>query len=447
MIAEAGCIDIACPLLEVQNIPSPLVLSSLKDDSAVGSTPPFIMGTYIETFTEAKTTVSATTQQQNVLLLHGPKQRYSLTTGYQIPDVQSDDEMLVKVHIIGLNPIDWKSAEFGFGLPSLPCIAGRDFAGTIVQSPETPSRFRHGDPIVAISTDYRDFRKSAFQEYSITTTYNSFRLPPSLPAKQGASLGVAFVAAALALGICIGVDFSSEAVNRGGDDLLSLTKSLERESLPQDIRAECFEGINEAERPRPGDWIAIWGASSATGFMALQLAKRCGLGVICIAGVTKHGKRLRNHGADVLIDRYDDNKEMIVEKIRSAAGGRLKFGLDTVGKDTAGLLQKAMIPTNGNDSIRSHLVGLAGLPYPDSSTEHIKHHSVPIKLFHESPLVGTSLMIWVEQLLESGDLVPPMIVDVKVAPGLEGVNDGLKLLRTGKLGGGRIIVPLVETGI
>jgi hypothetical protein len=46
---------------------------------------------------------------QEVLLLHGPKERYAHVKKHPIPTVKNDREMLVKVEVIGLNPIDWKA--------------------------------------------------------------------------------------------------------------------------------------------------------------------------------------------------------------------------------------------------------------------------------------------------------------------------------------------------
>ena len=46
---------------------------------------------------------------QDVLLLHGPKQKYVHTKKHPIPRLQNDREMLVEVGVVGLNPIDWKA--------------------------------------------------------------------------------------------------------------------------------------------------------------------------------------------------------------------------------------------------------------------------------------------------------------------------------------------------
>ncbi|OBT42414.1 hypothetical protein VE00_06028 [Pseudogymnoascus sp. WSF 3629] len=391
---------------------------------------------------------------QEVLLLHGVKQPYTHTLKYEIPQIKTDTEMLVKVNVIGLNPIDWKASDFGWGLPALPCISGRDLAGTVVKTPKRESRFKVGDKVIAVSTDYRDNRKSAYQQYAIASEHNVCRLPPSISALDAAPVGVAYVAAALMLGVCIGLDFSH--VN--GPDLYTIARKLDPESVPKDIKDEVFNSnITPALRPKRGDWLAIWGGSSATGCIALQLAKLAGLRVVCILDVARNGARMLKLGADLLIDRLDT--ERAVEIVRSVTGGQLTWGIDTRGKESAGLLARAMASNeatsdaktegdkpshadaegvNGKGKALGHLVALTGRP--SSPTPGIQYHSLPIKLFHEASPVGEALMVWLERLFEEGRLHPPPI---EVASGgLQGVNSALDRLREGAAGGERIVVPL-----
>lgn len=109
------------------------------------------------------------------------------------------------------------------------------------------------------STDYRDLRKAAYQEYLVTTDFNVARLPVELSVNTGAGIGVAFVAALLALGICLGVDYATITGASQGPDLLSLLLNLDRDGIPEDVREECFDAIRHEERPQKGDWLAIWG--------------------------------------------------------------------------------------------------------------------------------------------------------------------------------------------
>jgi hypothetical protein len=119
---------------------------------------------------------------------------------------------------------------------------------------------------MSIATDYRDSRKSAYQQYSVVSDFNACKLPEHFTGIDAAPLGVAFVAAALGLGICLGVDFAAINGRPRGPDLLRTVRALARDSLPEDIRKTCFDGIREDERPKQGDWIAIWGGEFKSSF-------------------------------------------------------------------------------------------------------------------------------------------------------------------------------------
>ncbi len=167
--------------------------------------------------------------------------------------------------------------------------------------------------------------------------------------------------------------------------------------------------------------------------MALQLAKLAGLRVICVADLVRHGARLNQLGADLLVDRQDQGRA--VQIIRGVTNGQLRFALDAVGKETAGFLQQAL---SQQDVLQSHLVGLTGLP--KETAAGVRHHAVPIKIFHSTSAVGEPIMVWLEQLLGANVLAPP---DINVAAGgLGGVNDALDQLKEGSASGKRIVVPL-----
>ncbi|KAK8146815.1 hypothetical protein G3M48_002544 [Beauveria asiatica] len=50
-------------------------------------------------------------KSQCALLLHGPRQRYTLVRNHPIPALDDAAEILVQTEVIGLNPIDWKSPQ------------------------------------------------------------------------------------------------------------------------------------------------------------------------------------------------------------------------------------------------------------------------------------------------------------------------------------------------
>ncbi|KAF4542993.1 alcohol dehydrogenase [Lasiodiplodia theobromae] len=376
--------------------------------------------------------------QQDLLLLHGPRQKHALEKSKEIPPLKSDDELLIQVLAIGLNTVDWKGPDDGFGQPSYPWVNGRDFAGLVVRAPRKPSRVQAGDVVFGPSTDYRDIRKAAFQEYVVTTDYNVARIPKDVSVRTGAAIGVSFVAAALGLGTSLGVDFSSLAVAAPlGPDLYQLVRSIDRHQFPEDVRAEVFDSIPADERPVRGDWLVIWGGSSTTGIIALQLAKLAGLRVIAVADVARNGKRLIDFGADMLVDRFDHQRA--IDVIRSITGNQLRFAIDVTGRESATHLQD-MLHTSAAEK-RAHLLGYAGLP--KNKVIDVQQHIVPIKIFHAASAIGEALMTWAEELLVARTLKFP---EIEVADGgLNGINAALDRMRSGELTGKRIILPVTET--
>lgn len=374
--------------------------------------------------------------QQDLLLLHGPRQKYKLEKSSSIPELQGEREILVQVLAIGLNPVDWKGADYGFSQPSYPWVNGRDFAGIVVRAPRTGSRIQQGDVVFGPSTDYRDVRKAAYQEYVVTTDYNVARIPQGVSVKEGAALGVAFVAAITALGISFGLDLSNLRNAPQGPDLLQITRQLDPRNVPEDIKNEIFSGIPVQERPQPGEWLAIWGANSMTGQIALQIAKHAGLKVACVADLARGGQRLSALGADFMVDKYDN--ERAIDILKAITSGNLRFGIDCNGADSAAALQSAL--TQSDTGLKSHLLGLTGLP--KSVGRGVTHHKLPIKIFHEAPHVGEAISVWLEELLVHKSLQLP---EVEIAQGgLAGINDALDRMRTGKIGGKRVVVPVGE---
>lgn len=151
---------------------------------------------------------------------------------------------------------------FNFGIPSLPWVNGRDLAGIVVEA-DASARVKQGDLVLVPSTDYRDIRKAAFQEYAVATHFNAARIPSTGCVHASASLGVAFVASVLALGVSLGLDLS-RASPYPGPNLVEVVHWIDRDKIPLDIQGECFKSADEAERPQKGDWIAIWGGECST---------------------------------------------------------------------------------------------------------------------------------------------------------------------------------------
>lgn len=257
-------------------------------------------------------------------------------------------------------------------------------------------------------------------------------MPEHVSLAQGASLGVAYAAAALALGVSLGLRLPSIG-SQAGPNLWQTVRDLPPNSLPQDVANECINNIEDEERPQAGDWIAIWGGSSTSALLISEIARLAGLKVILVVDAAKHGSRLTERGGTVLVDSHDP--ERAIKVIRAVTGERLKFAIDTVGKQTATHLVQALQTDSGK---RAHVVGLTGLP--KEARQGLVYHAVPIKVFHEVPSVGLALMQWLEAALRDEAIALP---DVELADGgLGGINSALDRMRRGEISGRRLVVPI-----
>lgn len=73
------------------------------------------------------------------------------------------------------------------------------------------------------------------------------------------AIGVAFITAAIALGVSIGVTFPHPRESYALD-LLEISRRPGREGVVKEICDEVFDQITLAARPYKGDWILIMGA-------------------------------------------------------------------------------------------------------------------------------------------------------------------------------------------
>ena len=89
--------------------------------------------------------------QQDLLLLHGPRQKYTLERAKEIPELRGDDEILVQTLAIGLNPVDWKLPAYKLTWTTYPAIVGTDAAGEVVEVGEGVTNFKPGDKMYVIS--------------------------------------------------------------------------------------------------------------------------------------------------------------------------------------------------------------------------------------------------------------------------------------------------------
>ncbi|KRD84652.1 zinc-binding alcohol dehydrogenase [Bacillus sp. Root147] len=269
-------------------------------------------------------------------------------------------EVVVEVHAVGLNPVDYKTATNGNPHWTYPHILGLDVAGTIDEVGEGVVDWKKGDRVVY----HGDFmKKGGYAEYAVTTAHAISRIPDAVTFEEVAALPTAGYTA-------------YEALFR---------------KLP----------MNYIQT------ILIHGGAGGVGGFGVQLAKNAGKTVFSTASAHNH-EYVKSLGADYVIDYREEN---VVEKVLELTNGRgVDAVLDTVSAKNA---------TDSLDMIayRGHLAHIAGTPdYTKVKpfTKVISYHEVALNAAHH-----IDDTIAQADLAKMGDELLALVAEKNVAPMIE----------------------------
>jgi NADPH:quinone reductase-like Zn-dependent oxidoreductase len=195
-----------------------------------------------------------------------------------IPDILPD-EVLVKVHAAGVNPVDWKIREGGRkGAYSFPLTLGWDVSGIIERVRSLVTLFQQGDMVIARSDVSRN---GTYAEYIAVRAFELARAPKHVSLTEAA-----------------GIPLASQT---------------------------AWEGLFEKGDLKRNDVVLIHGASGGVGMFAVQLAKIAGAHVIATTS-EKNSDFVKSLGADEVIDY---KKEDFTKKVKDA-----DVVFDTIGGET-----------------------------------------------------------------------------------------------------------------
>ena len=179
--------------------------------------------------------------------------------------------------------------------------SGDDVAGTIHAVGEKVRHlFHQGDRVAA----FHQMRTphGAFAEYALAPSHHVIQLPDDISFEQGAAIPLAAMTAAVGLFI--------------------------RLRLPEPWAAGAEDG--RRKDGYQGGPLIIYGAASAVGAYAIQLAKRAGIGpLICVAGrgIKFVENFLDKSAGDTIID-YRKGDEAVVEELKRF--GKMSYAFDAV---------------------------------------------------------------------------------------------------------------------
>ncbi|KAK3046900.1 hypothetical protein LTR09_011651 [Extremus antarcticus] len=329
------------------------------------------------------------------------KHTYGIAADIPYPSIDTSDEVLIRTHAVGLNPIDWKSVDYNFCMPSFPWIGGRELAGTVEEVGSNVKELKVGDRVWA-STYYRDRRAGTFQEFCVVPQHTVLPLPPRLSFDAGACLGVAALTAAMTLWkwlhVTVPISFS--------------------------------EAHTTAASAGPRH-ILIWGGSTVTGQFAIQLARHSGLSVIAVTS-EKTATLAARLGAEHVITRDHRTNDEIAAAVRAIAEDDLTLAIDIVGNTTGACCLTALSTTRPGV-----LAPLAFLKDAEVIPQNVSIAPVEMKRF----IIEDGNRLYAEalnRLVGSGVVTVP---EVEVLHGgLQRVEEGLQTLKRGDLSGRKLVV-------
>ncbi|KAH8832173.1 chaperonin 10-like protein [Flagelloscypha sp. PMI_526] len=327
-------------------------------------------------------------------------------------DVQNipDGYILLKVKAVGLNPVDWKTGLYAFGHTG--GILGCDAAGDVVAMGAGVTHLSVGDRAAGFTMGHGfKERPGAFAEYVLFSATGAFKIPEGQSYAEAAALPIPLLTAV---------------------QTLYFRHNLALPSAP-----------TTANTP-----ILIWGASTAVGHYAIQLASLSGYRVITTASPAVFDQ-VKALGASEVFDYKDPETP---EKIRVAAP-ELSMAIDTAGgKGTLELISASLSPESKLNNIYSIVTVPSSLVLP--SNTHAEFTLVyellgfPFKFagkdFPLRPVDVSRSLDFVHneypKLFEGGENRKIKIQKIRILPGgLESVVEGLKIMKEGKYGREKLV--------
>lgn len=184
-------------------------------------------------------------------------------------------QVLVKVHAIGVNPVETYQRSGSNPALKLPWTPGMDAAGTVEAVGAGVSRCKPGNRVYTSDTV-----TGSYAEFALCDQKSVRALPEKISFAQGAAINIPY--------------------------------------------ATAYRALFHRARAQAGETVLIHGASGGVGIAATQLARAAGLNVIGTGGTDAGRKLVADEGAHHVVDHRDSS---YLEKILQFTGGR---GVDLI---------------------------------------------------------------------------------------------------------------------
>ncbi|PNS14317.1 hypothetical protein CAC42_6830 [Sphaceloma murrayae] len=319
-----------------------------------------------------------------------------------------DDYVLAKVHAVALNPTDWKHIAF---MPNPGATVGCDFSGTVVKvGPKVTKTLSPGDRITGFTHGVNsvEVEDGSFAEYCIMKGDLATKIPDSLSFEEASTFGVGI-----------------STVGQGLYQSLGL-------KLPG-------EGSGE------GEYVVVYGGSTATGTLAIQYAALSGYKVISVNSPHNDGL-VKGLGAEKSFSYKDAD---CGKQIREYTGGKVTKVFDTISEGDSPSICADIFGDKGGKISFLLQVGRDKVPDEKIQIETTLAYTITGEGFKFGPQAfeipgkaqdfefGKKFWGLAEKLLAEGK-IKAHPTDVR-SGGLDKIKEGLKDLQDGKVSGKKIV--------
>lgn len=197
----------------------------------------------------------------------------------------NEDQVLVRIKAIGINPIDCKIRTAPERFPvTLPIIPGCDGAGVVEKVGTKVDKFKPGDEVYFSQPGFNN-RQGTYADYVLVDASLLALKPQCLSFEQAAAAPLVFITA--------------------------------------------WEALHDRARITRNQVVLIHAGAGGVGHAAIQLAKHAGAQVITTVSSEKKAQFVKDLGADCIINYC--THDIVAEVLRWTGGKGVDIAFDTVG--------------------------------------------------------------------------------------------------------------------
>ena len=299
------------------------------------------------------------------------------------PRIKKPNDVRIRITAAGLNFADTLMMRAAYQVkPEPPFIAGKEFAGEVVEVGPDVRHVRPGDRVMSA------VEWGAFADEIVVSDADVFPVSDGLDDIHAAGFPVVY--------------------------------------------GTAHFGLSDRAKLRAGETVVVFGAAGGVGLTSVEVAKRMGARVIAVAGGAEKTAVTTDHGADECIDYQSED---VAERIKELTGGvGANVYVDPVGGEMFDAALHTIVPGG-----RILIVGFAGGKIPQIPANRLLVKNVTVvgftlSMWRESaPERLRSAMAELVRWADAGDIKPHVSMTFEIENFARGYEALMRRETTGKV--------------